>query len=98
MPSYFRPSLKDRPELGVKEQFLAIDIELCKMLGVEVNPDKYVYSWVDEIGLCFVSGASVEKIKEMYAKYDDQEHAAICIKIIDWLIEHCDIECFRSPR
>lgn len=101
MPNYFRPKLKSNPELGVKEQFLAIDIELCKMLGVEPHPVNWVNQWVDTIGFCFAMGDTPDKIKGQYAIGSDMHdidpvYAANSVKIIDWLVENCDIDCYAS--
>lgn len=99
MPNYFTPTLKDRPELSRKEQFLAIDIELCAMLGVDPHPIHWVNQWVDTIGFCFAMGDSPAQIKANYQTDDwsiDRTYADNSIKIVDWLVTNCDIDCYAS--
>lgn len=99
MAAYFRPTLKDSPELGTKEQFLEIDIRLCKMLGIEPHPDHWTHCWVDGIGFCFAMGDDPAEIK---ASYDtpiwdhDKQYAENGKRIVDWLVEHCNISCYHA--
>lgn len=101
MPNWFSPKLKSNPELDRKQQFLEIDVELCKMLGVPVHPEKFVNNWVDTIGLMYALGRDAEYIKADCIQCSKEfptakEHFDQQIKIVDWLEEHCDINCYAT--
>ena len=95
MPNYFRPRLKSNPELGIREQFLAIDEKLCELLQVSVNPKFFVLEWVDTIGLGFAVGRTREMI---IASFADHPRADDYAKIVNWLLENCEIDCYYSVK
>ena len=99
MAAYFRPTLKDSPTLETKEQFLEIDLRLCKMLGIEPHPLHWTHGWVDGIGFCFAMGDTPDKIKANFDTDEwgtDRAYANNCKRIVDWLVEHCEINCYHA--
>lgn len=43
-----------------------IDEGFCQLLGVPVDPDKYVASWYDVIGFSLAMGQSIEQLRRRF--------------------------------
>jgi len=69
---------------GTKADFVAIDEELCELLGKEIHPKHWVNNWYNCIAFDLACGSSFDKLRGHYARYDDPEDKEM-IKIIDYL-------------
>ena len=68
MPNCFTLTLKGQDKAALLTD---VDEAICKHLGVEVHPTKYVYSWFDSIGFALAHGKDWEWIKERYKDYPE---------------------------
>ena len=77
-------------QTGEPANFHDVDEALCNMLGVPVDPERFVYSWYGIIGMAAACGHTFKKMREEI--FVDAEPTAL--KIIDYLDEHYIIKCW----
>lgn len=60
---------------GKKVSFNDIDAEICKIMGVDVNPEFYAFGWYDSICGRLAYGRTFEEIKASFEGEIKDAHA-----------------------
>ena len=76
-------------------EFVKIDEALCATFGVPVDPDKWYQDWYDGIGLCLASGATFDKIRDVY---NEEPPIIEIVEIIDWLSARYRADSWHESR
>lgn len=76
MPNYFTLTLKGQT---TPSPMTYVDEALCKHLGVEVHPVRYVEGWFNTIGLSLACGKDWDWLRNQYKDYPKD------LDIIDYL-------------
>ncbi len=96
---------------GVKVSFNDIDAEICKMMGVDVNPEFYAFGWYDSICGRLAYGRTFEEIKDSF-EGEIKEARALApgmrdsrvkfyenlIKILEYLKDNYTHDAWYSPN
>lgn len=94
MPNCFSLTRKSNPEAG-PVPLTTVDEELCKFLGMPVDPKRYCGEWYSHIGFALACGKSFAQIREDMAKIED-EYTELYIKMVDWFSEHFISDCWAE--
>ena len=63
MPNCFQLTLKGQDKAALLSD---VDEALCKHLGVEVHPTRYVYGWYNSIGCALACGKDWDWMRQQY--------------------------------
>ena len=92
MPVCFQLCHKDRPTTPVS--FIEIDEAMCKALGQQADPVRYLWEWYDSIGLRLALGRSFNEIIVDYTQRRESEEGQVpgaaeyldhMIQVAEWL-------------
>lgn len=73
-------------------KLVAIDEEICAMLGIPSDPVHWVHGWYDSIGLSLALGKSLDEIVKIYA--DDPPLDRIAV----YLRDHYTVKAWYQHR
>lgn len=75
-------------ETNKEVNFLQIDIELCQLIRVPVDQEKWVLDWYNQLGLGLAYGKTWEDLKSIY--HDSVEY----IQFIEYLSANYKVDAW----
>ena len=100
MPNCFSLTRKGETETASLSD---VDVEICNMLGVEVDKKYWVGGWYGTIGLLLAMGRSFEDINTIFNKESDEHPDETDIystlkRILAFLSENYVSDCWYESR
>ena len=90
MPNYFKLISK---ETGEPKVFQELDNEMREHFNVPPDPEKWLYSWYDFIGLGLAMGKTFDELRGFV--HEDEKHIH---KVIDYIDERYTADAWYSPK
>lgn len=89
MAAYFQLTPRNDDASHGPMSLSAIDEGFCQLLGVPVDPDKYVASWYDVIGFSLAMGKTIDQLRRRFIDdmaCDLANHGRVDKTTAKWLI------------